>query len=54
MDSVMKEAFNDKVVVTNESFTDEYGTFISAYAPIKNSEGKIIAISGVDVDSKYV
>lgn len=51
MDSVMKEAFNDKVVVTNESFTDEYGTFISAYAPIKNSEGKIIAIAGVDVDS---
>lgn len=51
MDSGMKEAFNDKVVVTNESFTDEYGTFISAYAPIKNSEGKVIAIAGVDVDS---
>ncbi|WP_026885759.1 methyl-accepting chemotaxis protein [Clostridium beijerinckii] len=51
MDSGMKEAFDDKVVATNESFTDEYGTFISAYAPIKNSEGKIIAIAGVDVDS---
>jgi methyl-accepting chemotaxis protein len=27
---------------------DEYGTFISAYAPIKNSTGEIIAIVGVD------
>lgn len=51
MDSEMEEAFNDKVVVTSESYTDEYGTFISAYAPIKNSEGKVIAIAGVDVDS---
>ncbi|HEX9026228.1 MAG TPA: methyl-accepting chemotaxis protein [Clostridium sp.] len=51
MDMEMQESFNDKVIVTNESVTDEYGTFISAYAPIKNSEGDIIAIAGVDVDS---
>lgn len=51
MSSEMEEALNDKVVVTNESYTDEYGTYISAYAPIKNSQGKIIAIAGVDVDS---
>jgi Methyl-accepting chemotaxis protein len=51
LNNEMEEVFNDKIVVTNESYTDEYGTFISAYAPIKNSQGKIIAIAGVDVDS---
>ena len=51
IDAEMQETFNDKVVVANESITDEYGTFISAYAPIKNSQGDIIAIAGVDVDS---
>ena len=47
----MEETFNGEVIVSDESYTDEYGTFISAYAPIKNSEGKIVAITGVDIDS---
>ena len=49
--SEMEKAFSGEVVVSDEPYTDEYGTFISAYAPIKNSEGKIIAIAGVDVDA---
>lgn len=49
--SEMEKAFNGEVVVSDEPYTDEYGTFISAYAPIKNSEGKIVAITGVDVDA---
>ncbi|MFW2490116.1 methyl-accepting chemotaxis protein [Clostridium chromiireducens] len=51
MSSDMQKAFNGEVVVSDKSYTDEYGTFISAYAPIKNSQGKIIAIAGIDVDS---
>lgn len=51
MDSEMEQAFNGEVIVTGKSETDEYGTFISAYAPIKNSEGKIIAITGIDIDT---
>lgn len=51
MNSDMKKAFNGEIVVSGKSYTDEYGTFISAYAPIKNSEGKIVAITGVDIDS---
>jgi len=51
MDSNMEKAFNGETITTPESITDEYGTFISAYAPIKNSEGKVIAIAGVDIDS---
>lgn len=51
MDSEMLETFEGKNVVSSKSYTDEYGTFISAYMPIKNSAGKVIAIAGVDVDS---
>lgn len=47
----MEKAFNGEVVASNESYTDEYGTFISAYAPIKNSQGQVIAIAAIDIDS---
>lgn len=51
LSSDMNKAFNGVVIVSKKSYTDEYGTYISAYAPIKNSQGKVIAITGVDVDS---
>jgi len=41
-------AFNGETVSNDKPVTDKYGTFISAFAPIKNSSGKIIAIVGVD------
>ena len=47
----MQKAFNGEVVVSNKSYTDKYGTFISAYAPIKNDQGKVVAIAGVDMNS---
>lgn len=51
MDNEMEEAFSGKVTVSEESLSDEYGTFITACAPIKNSAGEVIAISGVDIDT---
>jgi methyl-accepting chemotaxis protein len=51
MDSEMEEAFSGKVTVSEESLTDDYGTYITASSPIKNSAGKVIAISGVDIDT---
>ena len=50
----MGEAFNGKVSVTDKPFTDNYGTFYTAYAPIYNSKGKINAIIGVDMDNNRV
>jgi methyl-accepting chemotaxis protein len=44
----MLEAFNGKYLSNDKPVTDENGTFISAFAPIKNSSGEIIAIVGVD------
>lgn len=50
LEDAMDKAFNGEIVFTEEPITDNYGTFISAYAPIKNSMGEIIAIAGVDKD----
>lgn len=51
MNNKMKRAFEGDVVVSDKAYTDEYGTFISAYAPVKDSQGKVIAIMGIDVDA---
>jgi methyl-accepting chemotaxis protein len=50
LEDEMIEAFNGKTAFTKEPSSDEYGTFISAYAPIENSSGDVIAIAGVDKD----
>ncbi|GKX65003.1 methyl-accepting chemotaxis protein [Inconstantimicrobium mannanitabidum] len=50
-DKEMNRAFSGQTVVSSKSITDEYGTFISAYAPIKNAQGNVVAIAGVDIDS---
>ncbi|MBL4934664.1 methyl-accepting chemotaxis protein [Clostridium sp. YIM B02515] len=50
LEKEMKDAFDGQTKYTDKPVTDEDGTFISAYAPIKNSSGKIISIVGVDKD----
>lgn len=50
MQSEMIDAFNGKVSVSNKIYKDEWGTYLSAYAPIKNSLGEVIAIVGTDSD----
>lgn len=47
---VMIRAFSG-AAVEDEPYTDEFGTTLSGYAPILNSEGRSIAIVGVDVDA---
>lgn len=44
----MARAFNGEMASSADPNTDEWGTFISAYAPIADSEGNIIALVGVD------
>lgn len=39
-----------RTVVTPEPFRDAWGTFMSAYAPIFDSEGRIDGIVGIDMD----
>lgn len=46
----MKEAFNGKISVTDTYFTDDFGTFYSGYAPLRNSKNEIVAIIGIDIN----
>lgn len=50
----MEGAFNGVASADENMFTDEWGTFLSGYAPIKNSEGKVVAIVGLDLDVSYI
>lgn len=51
LEKEMKDAFNGKVACSGKLIKDDAGIFISAYAPIKNSKGDIIAIMGADYDA---
>lgn len=50
LEDAMRKSFAGENTYTKTPVTDEYGSFISAYAPIKNAKGEIIAIAGVDKD----
>ena len=39
---------------SNEFYTDKWGTFMSGYAPIKNSENVTVAVLGVDMRADSV
>ncbi len=44
----------DKPVVENEFYTDEFGTFLSAYAPFYTTDGQKAGVVGVDISSEAV
>ena len=49
-DPAMLRALNEGVVIsTDHPYSDEFGTFMSGYAPIFNSAGKRVGIVGVDL-----
>jgi methyl-accepting chemotaxis protein len=37
-----------------DTYTDQWGSWVSAYYSIKNSEGKIVGLIGVDFEASYV
>ncbi len=41
-------------VLTAEPYKDEFGTFISLFTPLKDSEGKVYAVLGADYDISYL
>lgn len=48
LEDEMKSAFDGQISVNKKPMKDDEGIFISAYAPIEDSNGNIIAIVGVD------
>lgn len=48
------QAYNSRKGVLAEPYTDQWGSFLSYYSPIKNSSGKVTGVLGVDYDITYV
>ena len=45
---------NNGFYVESEIYTDDWGVWLSAYAPIFNSSGKLDAVVGIDVSAKSI
>lgn len=43
-------AFQGKVGTSDDYYTDQWGTFISAQIPIKDADGQVIAVYGLDAE----
>jgi methyl-accepting chemotaxis protein len=50
----MKKVYEGKPTIDNELVSDEWGTYLSAYAPITDSQGKVIGALGVDMDASHI
>ncbi|MBI1276280.1 response regulator [bacterium] len=50
-DPGLARAFDEKTVTSSQDPTiDKWGTFVSGYAPVYNSNHELVAVAGVDVD----
>lgn len=46
----MREAFGGKCAADEEETTDEWGTFLSGYAPVFNTNSQVVGIVGADIN----
>ena len=44
----------NQTIIEPEFYTDEYGTFLSAYAPIYSSSGEHVGVLGIDISASKV
>lgn len=49
LDPEIISAFKGTITVTKVPYADDWGTFLSGFAPVKNSKGEIVAIVGADI-----
>jgi hypothetical protein len=52
-ESLILEGFKD-ITVNPNTYSDEWGRWMSAYGPIKNSSGEVIGAVGIDFQAYYV
>ncbi|MDP3488181.1 MAG: diguanylate cyclase, partial [Bacillota bacterium] len=51
---LMWESFKGDVQVEPAFTTDKWGTWLSGYAPVRNNQGQVIGVLGVDVDANEI
>lgn len=49
-----REAFERNTTVIRSLYTDQWGSWLSAYTPLLDNRGKVVAILGVDIKADYV
>lgn len=54
LDEDIETAFNGTPIYSKEFYTDEWGTFLSAFTPIYGDDGEVIAILGADISADNV
>lgn len=54
IDDEIKAAFNGTPTYGKEFYTDEWGTFLSAYSPVYGDNGEVVAVLGVDISADNV
>ncbi|WOB42185.1 HAMP domain-containing protein [Thermoleptolyngbya oregonensis NK1-22] len=47
-------AFQEGETVNRDLYTDQWGSWISAYTPIRDKNGKIVAVLGADIEADHV
>lgn len=50
----MEIAFDGTVSADEKFYTDKWGTFLSGYAPIIDSQGNVVAVIGIDIDASLI
>lgn len=40
----------ERTVIVDEPYSDQWGTYMSGFAPVRNSKGKTVGVLGVDID----
>jgi methyl-accepting chemotaxis protein len=50
----MEVAFSGKATTVSDFVTDDWGTFLSGYAPIRNSEGEVVGVVAADISAEHV
>ncbi len=48
------KAHSEGVIVERPLYTDQFGSWMSTYVPLKNTAGQVVAVLGLDFEADYV
>lgn len=52
--SAFQETRDNKTITSTDIFTDQYGSWITSFAPITDSSGNVVAILGIDAKASII
>jgi sensor histidine kinase regulating citrate/malate metabolism len=48
---IIQALTNGEVVISEKPYTDRWGSFLSAYVPLLNNNGEMVAVLGIDIEA---